>query len=77
MGPDIVYIDEKPFNPVTLDIWLSSEAEFTLYDDNERARTEEIVKCHAHKKGSQIVLNVGASAKTFIAKFNKTSHPNT
>jgi alpha-D-xyloside xylohydrolase len=75
MGPDIVYIDEKPFNPVTLDIWLSSEAEFTLYDDNERARTEEIVKCHASRKGSQIVLNVGASAKTFVAKFNNTSRP--
>jgi hypothetical protein len=75
MGPDITYIDEKPFNPVTLDIWLSSEAEFTLYDDNERARTEEIVKCHASRRGSQIVLNVGASAKTFVAKFNKTSRP--
>jgi alpha-glucosidase (family GH31 glycosyl hydrolase) len=75
MGPDIVYIDERPFNPVTLDIWLSSEAEFTLYDDNERARTEEIVKCFASKKGSHVVLNVGASAKTFIAKFNKTSRP--
>ncbi len=75
MGPDIVYIDEKPFDPVTLDIWLSSEAEFTLYDDNERAHTEEIVKCQARRSAGQIVLSVGPSTKTFIAQFNKTSRP--
>jgi alpha-D-xyloside xylohydrolase len=75
MGPDIPYITEKPSNPITLDIWLSSEAEFTLYDDDERAHTEEIVKCQARKKGSEIALNVSPSAKTFVAKFNKASRP--
>ena len=33
------------------------------------------MKCQASKKGNQITLNVGASTKTFIAKFNKTSRP--
>jgi hypothetical protein len=75
MGPDIAYIDDKPFNPITLDIRLSPHAECVLYDDNERARTQEIVKCQASKKGSQISLNVGPSAKTFIAKFNKIPRP--
>ncbi len=75
MGPDMLYVGEKPFNPITLDIWLTSEAECTVYDDDERAHTEEIVKCRATKKANQITLNVGASTKTFIAKFNKTSHP--
>jgi hypothetical protein len=60
---------------MTLDIWLLSEAEFVLYDDDERARTEEIVKCQASKKAGQITLNIGASDKTSIAKFNKTSRP--
>jgi alpha-D-xyloside xylohydrolase len=75
MGPEVEYIDEKPFNPITLDIRLTSEAECTLYDDDEKARTQEIVKCQASKKGNQVTLNVGASTKTFIAKFNKTNRP--
>jgi alpha-D-xyloside xylohydrolase len=75
MGPEMMYIGEKPANLVTLDVWLSSEAKFTMYDDDERAHTQEIVDCHAAKKGNQIALNVGASGKTFIAKFNKTSRP--
>jgi alpha-glucosidase (family GH31 glycosyl hydrolase) len=75
MGPDMLYVGEKPSNPMTLDIWLLSEAEFVLYDDDERARTEEIVKCQASKKAGQITLNIGASDKTSIAKFNKTSRP--
>jgi alpha-D-xyloside xylohydrolase len=75
MGPFMNYVGEKPFDPITLDIWLRSQAEFTLFDDDERARTQEIVKCQASRKGNQITLNVGASAKTFVAKFNKTGRP--
>jgi alpha-glucosidase (family GH31 glycosyl hydrolase) len=75
MGPEIVYIGEKPFNPITLDIWLSSEAQVTIYDDDERAHTQEIVKCEASKKANQMTLNVDASGKTFISKFNRTTRP--
>jgi alpha-glucosidase (family GH31 glycosyl hydrolase) len=75
MGPDMAYIGEKPFNPTTLDIWLSSEARCTLYDDDESAHTQEIVKCPASKKENQITLNVGASSRTYIARFNKTGRP--
>jgi hypothetical protein len=46
-----------------------------LYDDDERAHTEEIVNCKASKKGNTITLNLSASTKTHIAKFNKTSRP--
>jgi alpha-D-xyloside xylohydrolase len=75
MGPEMVFVGEKSFNPITLDVWLSSEAECVLYDDDERAHTEEIVNCQASKKANQIVLKMGASGKTYIAKFNKTSRP--
>ncbi len=75
MGPDMAYIGERPFNPITLDIWLSSEAECAVYDDDERSHTQEIVKCRASKKGARITLKVGASGKTYIAKFNKTGRP--
>jgi alpha-D-xyloside xylohydrolase len=75
MGPEIVYIGEKPFDPITLDIRLSSEAECTVYDDDEVAHTEEIVKCLARKNGGEITLHAGPSGKTFVAKFNKTGRP--
>jgi alpha-D-xyloside xylohydrolase len=75
MGPDLLYIGEKPFDPITLDIRVSSDAECTLFDDDERAHTQEIVTCHASKKANQFTLNVGASSKTYIAKFNKASRP--
>jgi alpha-D-xyloside xylohydrolase len=75
MGPDLAYVGEKPFNPITLDIRLSSNAECTLYDDDERAHTEEIVKCRARKAGSQISLETSASGKTYMAKFNNTARP--
>ena len=42
--------EKSPSNPITLDVWLSSEARCTLYDDDERARTEEIVECQARKR---------------------------
>ena len=75
MGPDMAYVGEKPFNPVTLDIWLTSRAECTLYDDDESARTEEIIPCRAEKSGNEITLHVAPSAKTYIAKLNRTRRP--
>jgi alpha-glucosidase (family GH31 glycosyl hydrolase) len=75
MGPDMAYIGEKPFDPITLDIWVASEAACTLYDDDESAHTEEIVPCRAEKAKGTITLTVGASGKTFVAKFNKASRP--
>jgi alpha-D-xyloside xylohydrolase len=69
MGPDMSYVGEKPFNPITLDIWLCSEAEFIIYDD------DEIVRCIAKKKEDKITLDLDASRKTYIAKFNKTGCP--
>jgi len=69
MGPDMSYVGEKSFNPVTLDVWLCSEADFTLYDDHE------IVRCCAKKKEDKIFLDLDASEKKYMAKFNKTGCP--
>jgi len=69
MGPEMSYVGEKPFNPITLDIWLCSEAECTLYDD------DEIVRCRARKTEGKIILDLDASQKTYIVKFNKTGCP--
>lgn len=69
IGPDMAYVGEKPFNPITLDIWLCSEAEFTIYDD------DETVRCRAKREDSRINLELDASKKTYIAKFNRTDCP--
>jgi alpha-D-xyloside xylohydrolase len=75
MGPDMAYVGERPFNPITLDIRLSSEAAFTIYDDDERAKTREIVTCKASRKSGQITLEMSPSGKIYIAKFNGASQP--
>ena len=69
MGPDMAYVGEKPFDPITLDIWLCSEAEFTIYDD------DEMVECRAKREKEKIVLDVSASKKTYVARLNNTDCP--
>ena len=69
MGPDMAYVGEKPFDPITLDIWLVSEAECTVYDD------DEIVTCRAKRNPNEIILELSASGKSFIAKLNNTGCP--
>ena len=73
MGPDMAFVGEQPFDPITLDIWLEDTAECTLYDDREDKA--ELVKCRARRRTGQIKLDVSASRKRYIAKFNHTGHP--
>jgi alpha-glucosidase (family GH31 glycosyl hydrolase) len=75
MGPEMSYVGEKPFDPITLDIRVASEAAFILYDDDEHAKTEEIVTCKATRKNGQVTLELSPSGKTYIAKFNATNRP--
>ena len=69
MGPDINYVGEKPFDPITLDVWLCSEGECTIYDD------DQIVQCRARRKEDRVVVDVSASERTYIVKLNKTGTP--
>ena len=38
MGPDVNYADEKPLDPLTLDIYPKGESTFTLYEDDGQTR---------------------------------------
>jgi len=69
MGPDMAYVGEKPFNPITLDVWLCSEGECTIYDD------EEIVECRARRKEDRVEVDVSASKRAYIVKLNRTGTP--
>lgn len=37
MGPEIRYVDEKPADPLTLDIYPSNKSTYTLYEDDGRS----------------------------------------
>ncbi len=65
MGPEMNYVGEKPFDPVTLDVYCEDRAEFTLYDD-DGATTYECVRTP-----DKIVLNVSESEKNHVFLFNK------
>jgi len=66
MGPDMSYVGEKPFDPITLDVRLHSEAECTIYDD------DQIVQCRARRKKDRVVVDVSASKRTHVVKLNRT-----
>jgi alpha-D-xyloside xylohydrolase len=73
MGPDMAFVGERPFDPITLDIWLDDEAESTIFDDS--GDEAEIVTCRAQRQTQQTILEVSASKKRYIAKFNQASLP--
>jgi alpha-glucosidase (family GH31 glycosyl hydrolase) len=85
MGPDIHYVDEKPADPLMLDIYPSRKSSYTFYEDDGRsndykqgqfARTE--FSCETI--GADIVLGIGASHgdydgkprhRTYLLKINR------
>jgi len=69
MGPEMSYVGEKLDDPLTLDIYIYSNAQFELYDD------KKIVSLRCQRKNAKIVLDIGSSNHTYIAKFNKMNEP--
>jgi len=69
MGPEMNYIGEKPFDPLTLDIYVYTKARFTLHDD------EGSISFICQRSKERIELDIGESDKTYILKFNKVSLP--
>ena len=72
MGPEMNYVGEKPFDPLTLDIYIHSKVKFTFYDDEG-----EVVPFKCEKDNKSIVLKIGASCKsrTYLVKFNRITLP--
>jgi len=69
MRPDMSYVGEKPFNPLTLDTYCYSNAEFTLYDD------EETINFKCSREPETATLKITPSQKNYVLKFNKTECP--
>lgn len=66
MGPDVDYADEKPLNPLTLDIYPAGSTSYTLYEDDgvtrryitDNAYTTTSYTCI--QSGSDITFLIGA-----------------
>lgn len=69
MGPETEFIEEKPLDIITLDVYLYDKANFELHDD------DELVEIEAIKKGEGILLSISESQRTWIVKLNKTNAP--
>ena len=48
MGPDVNYADEKPLDPLTLDIYPKGTTTFTLYEDDGESRRSHHTGCLQH-----------------------------
>jgi alpha-D-xyloside xylohydrolase len=75
MAASMPTVSDEAFGPITLDIRLSTHADFTLYDDDVDAGTQEIVTISASRQSGKTVLKLGASHRTYIAKLNGVDAP--
>jgi alpha-glucosidase (family GH31 glycosyl hydrolase) len=86
MAPDMMFTSEKPWNPITLEIWPEGESTDSLYqdDDNTTAFTKgESTTTMFHcveQPGKSVTFTIKPSNKKFgpkkwIARFHLTSVP--
>ncbi|UJF36405.1 carbohydrate-binding protein [Paenibacillus hexagrammi] len=75
MGPDMNYADEKPLNPLTLDIYPKADTSFTLYEDDGRSRkyiTENAystTKFDSHQAGNNITFRINKRVTPNVSAF--------
>ena len=64
MGPDVQYADEKPLDPLTLDIYPSGTTSYTLYEDD--GETRQYITQNAYTTTTYTCIEDGSS----VIKFN-------
>jgi hypothetical protein len=67
MGPEMSFVDQAPWDPLTLDIYLFERASFTLRDDGEStrlscSREHEVIRC--------TMESAGGPARTYLLVLN-------
>jgi alpha-glucosidase (family GH31 glycosyl hydrolase) len=73
MGPEMRYVDEKPANPLTLDIYPAGKSSYTLYED-DGASTDYQRGAFARTQftsditGGNAVVEIGAARGTYSGK---------
>ena len=69
LGPEVRYVGEKPFDPVTLLLFPGQESSFVFQDD------QEIVAMSCKTVRGQLVLEVGRSSKAYYVQIVGISRP--
>jgi alpha-D-xyloside xylohydrolase len=62
LGPDMQYVGEKPFDPITLLLFPGPESSFVLQDDREKVA----VSCQTSP--GQLTLEVGPSSRSYYVQ---------
>ena len=87
-APDMMFTSEKPWDPITLEVWPEGESTGSLYQDDETTTaftkgefTTTAFRC-VEQAGKQVTLNIKPSNKKFgpkqwVAKLHLTSVPTT
>jgi alpha-glucosidase (family GH31 glycosyl hydrolase) len=86
MAPDMMYSSEKPWDPITLEIWPAGESTGTLYQDDgattafTKGESTATTFRSTEQAGKKVTLRIEPSnpkfgPKQWIAKFHLTSVP--
>lgn len=72
-GPDMRYIDEKPADPLTLDIYPSGRTRYTLYEDDGRSLEYQegrysTTVITSDDTGTELLVEVGAAVGSYAGK---------
>jgi len=68
-GPEMQFVQEKPFDPITLLVFPYKETAFLLYLD------DEIVEIVCSSTSKQVKLSIGGSSKSYIAHILGVQRP--
>ncbi len=69
LGPLMNYVDEKEWNPISLEIFLKSHAQFTLIDDRQE------IKFSGDNNTNGITFKISPSNLNYYLHFHKTFTP--
>jgi alpha-glucosidase (family GH31 glycosyl hydrolase) len=79
MGPEIHYVDEKPANPLTLDIYPAAKSSYTLYEDDGKSNDYQQRKFARTRFGcatvaADVVVDIGAAQGDYDGKLTNRTY---
>ena len=76
MGPEMEYVDQRPADPLTLDIYPSGKSSYTLYEDDGKSNDYEtggfaktLLSCD--DAGGNVIVDIGAAEGKYVGKIEK------
>jgi alpha-D-xyloside xylohydrolase len=69
MAPEMEYVGQKPWDPLTVEIYCRSKSHFTLFDD------KETIDFKCARAAHSLTLKIKGPRRSYILKFNGTEPP--